>query len=195
MAWLPGRTGQRTGWPGRGSGADPVPARAEEHAWRRGAAPRAASAPAPPCRKDLRLSFLGAPWPCQPSLGCAIVLTLGSHGLVARGSATYGFGEFSEVRDQAVDIRLIVLHGDQPLLDLAPRRQENPAVVLVEPVSVAVPVVHAEEAAVVGDRLAGEDHAALGARGDHVRGEPVRLDGDLDAGGSAQAEALDPLVR
>src|ERR1700753_406698 len=179
MAWLSCRTGQRTGCPGRGSGTDPLPGRADEQAWRRGAAPRAASAP--PCRKDRRLSFLGAPWPCQPSLGCAIVLTLGSC-VACSAAVTYGFGEFSEVRDQAVDIRLIVLYGDQPLLDLAPRRQENPAVVLVEPVGVAVPVVHAEEAAVAGDRIGGEDDTALGARGDHVGGEAVVLDGLLDAG-------------
>src|ERR1700760_4941816 len=190
MAWLSFRTGQRTGWPGRGSGTDPVPARAEEQAWRRGAAPRAASAPALPCRKDLRLSFLGAPWPCQPSLGCAIVLTLGSC-VACPAAVTYGFGEFSEVRDQAVDIRLIVLYGYQPLLDLAPRRQEDPAVVLVEPVGVAVPVVHAEEAAVVRDRIGGEDDTALGARGDHVRDQAVLVDGVLDAGRGALAEALD----
>src|SRR5467141_3794489 len=89
------------------------------------------------------------------------------------GSWSGGPGEDSEVLDQAVDVRLVVLHRDEPLLDLAPRRQENPAVVLVEPVRVTVPVVRAEEAAVVGDRFGGEDHAALGARGDHVRDEAV----------------------
>src|SRR5882724_1367265 len=189
MAWLSWKTGHLTGWPGRASGTVPLPARAEEHASRRGVVPRtprAASAPAPPCRKDLRVSFLGAPWPCQPSLGCAMVLAL--------GSGTHGLGEFSEVRDQAVDIRFIVLHRDQPLLDLAPRRQENPAVVLVEPVGMAVPVVHAEEAAVVRDRIGGEDDAALGARRDHVGGEAVRLDGFLDAGGGPLAEFLDAAV-
>src|SRR5947209_3725490 len=135
MAWLSWKTGHLTGWPGRASGTVPLPASAEEHASRRGAVPRtprAASAPVPPCRKDRRVSFLGAPWPCQPSLGCAMVLTL--------GSGTYGLGEFSEVCDQAVDIRLIVLHRDQPLLDLAPGREENPAVGLVETVRVAVAV-------------------------------------------------------
>src|SRR5579884_112718 len=157
MAWLSPKMGHLTGWSGRASGTVPLPASPEAHASRRGAAPRAASEAAPPRRKDRRVSFLGAPWPCQPSLGWTMVLTL--------GSGTYGLGEFSEVRDQAVDIRLIVLHRDQPLLDLAPRRQENPAVVLVEPVGVAVPVVHAEEAAVVRHRVGGEDDTALGARG------------------------------
>src|SRR5690349_11610935 len=115
--------------------------------------------------------------------------------VAALGSGTYGLGEFSEVRDQAVDIRLIVLHRDQPLLDLAPRRQENSAVVLVEPVRVAVPVVHAEEAAVVGHRVGGEHHAALGAGGDYVGGEAVVAYRLADARGGALAVLLDVLVR
>src|SRR5690348_5933141 len=119
MAGLSAKIGHLTKWSGRASGTAPEPASPVTHASRRGAAPRAASAPPAVPRKDLRVSFLGAPWPCQPSLGCAMVSAL--------GSGTYGMGDFSEVRDQAVDIRLIVLHRDQPLLDLAPRRQENPA--------------------------------------------------------------------
>src|SRR6478609_4983465 len=95
-----------------------------------------------------------------------------------------GPGEDGEVLDQAVDIRLIVLHRDQPLLDLAPRRQENPAVVLEEPVRVAVPVVHAEEAAVAGHGVRREHDAALGARSDHVRDETIFVDGVLYAGGA-----------
>src|SRR6185437_15929470 len=189
MAGLSAKMGHLTGWSGRASGTVPEPARPEAHPSRRGvvpSAPRAASAPLP-CRKDRRVSFLGAPWPCQPSLGCAMVSAL--------GSGTYGLGEFSEVRDQAVDIRLIVLHRDQPLLDLAPRRQENPAVVLVEPVRVAVPVVHAEEAAVVRDLLGGKYDAALGAGGDHVRDEAMFVYGVLYACGGALAEALDVHVR
>src|SRR5215475_11887790 len=121
------------------------------------------------------------------SRGYAIDLTSGSWS----GSP----GEDGEVLYQAVDIRLTVLYRDQPLLDLAPRRQENPAVVLVEPVRVAVPVVHAEEAAVAGDRFGREHHAALGARGDHVRGEAVFVYGVLYAGGGALTEPLDPAVR
>src|SRR6185437_12099270 len=111
------------------------------------------------------------------------------------GSWSGGPGEDGEVCDETVDICLIVLHGDQPLLDLAPRRQENPAVVLVEPVRVAVPVVHAEEGAVAGHGIRREHDAALGARGDHVRDETVFGYGVLYAGGGALAEALDVLVR
>src|SRR6185437_10931858 len=188
MAGLSAKMGHLTGWSGRASGTVPEPARPEAHPSRKGvvpSAPRAASAPLP-CRKDRRVSFLGAPWPCQPSLGCAMVSAL--------GSGTYGLGEFSEVCDQAVDIRLIVLHRDQPLLDLAPRRQENSAVVLVEPVRMAVPVVHAEEAAVVGDRVGGEHHAALGAGGDYVGGEAVVVYRLADARGGALAEVLDGAV-
>src|SRR5690242_6804963 len=186
MALLSWKMGHLTGWSGRASGTVPEPASPEAHASRRGAAPRAASAPSVVPRKDLRVSFLGAPWPCQPSLGCAMVSAL--------VSGTYGLGEFSEVRDQAVYIRLIVLHRDQPLLDLAPRRQENPAVVLVEPVRVAVPVVHAEEAAVVGHRVGGEHHAALGAGGDYVGGEAVVVYRLADALGGALAQVLDGVV-
>src|ERR1700748_1433983 len=94
-----------------------------------------------------------------------------------------GPGEDGEVLDQAVDIRFVMLHGDQPLLDLAPRRQENAAVALVEPVRVAVPVVHAEEAAIAGHGVRREHDAALGARGDHVRDEAVFVYGVLYAGG------------
>src|SRR5712671_1550624 len=111
------------------------------------------------------------------------------------GSWSGGPGEDGEVLDQAVDIRLIVLHRNQPLLDLAPRRQENPAVVLVEPVRVAVPVVHAEEAAVVGDLVRCKYDAALGAGGDHVRGEAMFVYGVLYACGGALAETLDVHVR
>jgi hypothetical protein len=111
------------------------------------------------------------------------------------GSVADGPGEDGEVLDQAVNVRLIVLHRDQPLLDLAPGRQENPAVVLEKPVRVAVPVVHAEEAAIVRYRLVGEDHAALGARGDHVRGQSVVVDGSFYTANGALAEAFDPGVR
>src|SRR5947208_1565968 len=118
-----------------------------------------------------------------------MVSALGSYGPAAYGPAAYGPCEVGEVCDEPVDIRLIVLHRDQPLLDLAPRRQENPAVVLVEPVRVAVPVVHAEEAAVVGHCVRCEYHTALGARGDHVRDEAVFGYGALYARGGALAEA------
>ena len=59
---------------------------------------------------------------------------------------------------------------------------------------VAVPVVHAEEAAVVGDRVGGEHHAALGAGGDYVGGEAVVVYRLADARGGALAEVLDVVV-
>src|SRR5712691_498183 len=66
-------TGHVTGLSGRGSGTVPVPARAEEHASSSGAAPRAARVPPTVrFRKDRRVSFLGAPWPCQPSVLTAV---------------------------------------------------------------------------------------------------------------------------
>src|SRR5271169_4385577 len=108
MASLPAKTGHLTGLYGRGSGTVPVPARAEAHASSSGAAPRAASAPtAVRFRKDLRLSFLGTPWPCQPSLGCAIGSVPGSrgcgaYGCGAYGCGAYGLGEDGEVLDEAV---------------------------------------------------------------------------------------------
>src|SRR4249919_3003600 len=111
MAWLVLKTGHLTGLSGRGSGTVPEPASAEEHASSSGAAPRAASEPPAVPRKDLRVSFLGAPWPCQPSLGCAICSALGSH-------CSCCSCEVGKVCHKAVDIRLIVLHRDQPLLDL-----------------------------------------------------------------------------
>src|SRR2546430_10445393 len=110
------------------------------------------------------------------------------------GSWSGGPGEDSEVLDQAVDVRLVVLHRDEPLLDLAPRRQENPAVVLVEPVRMAVPVVHAEEAAVVGYFVVCEYDAALGAGGDPVRDEAVFGYGVLHACGGAPGGIFRPGV-
>src|SRR6516164_10558927 len=77
-------------------------------------------------------------------------------------------GESAEVPHQPVDVRLVVLDGDQPLLDLAPGRQEDPAVVLEQPVRVAERVIGGEEAAVVGDGLVREDDAAFRADGYHA---------------------------
>ena len=45
-------------------------------------------------------------------------------------------GEDAEVLHEAVDVGLVVLDRDEPLLDLAPGREEDPAVVLIEPVRV-----------------------------------------------------------
>ena len=50
-------------------------------------------------------------------------------------------GEVVAVGDEAVDVLVGVLHRQQPLLDLAPRRQEAPPVVLHQPVGVAVAAV------------------------------------------------------
>src|SRR5271170_6178583 len=66
-----------------------------------------------------------------------------------RALRAYRGRERPEVRDKLIDVRFIVLDGDEPLLDLAPRRQEDPAVVLEEPVSVAHRVVDGQELAVV----------------------------------------------
>ena len=106
-----------------------------------------------------------------------------------------GRRERGEVLHQAVDVRLVVLDRDQPLLALPPRRQEHPAVVLVQPVRVAVRVVDAEEVAEVPDRVGREHHAALGADGDHVRGQAVADDLSLEPGHGLLPERLDPLVR
>src|SRR5580692_3911099 len=79
-----------------------------------------------------------------------------------------GSSEDGEVLHEAVDVGLVVLDRDQPLLDLAPGREEDPAVVLIEPVRVAVPVVNAEETAVAGDGFGAEYDAAFGAGSDDV---------------------------
>ena len=68
------------------------------------------------------------------------------------GAPSRRVGEVVEVGDEPVDVGVGVLHRDQPLLDLAPRRQEHAAVVLDQPVRVAVAVVELEEVAEVADR-------------------------------------------
>ena len=67
-----------------------------------------------------------------------------------------------------------VLHGHRPLLTLAPRREEDATVVLVQPVRVAPLVVVLEEVAVVVE-LVGEDDRALGTEGAHKAGQVVAL--------------------
>src|SRR5580698_8120622 len=76
---------------------------------------------------------------------------------------TDGRGESSEVRDETLDVGLIVLHRDQPLLDFPPGRQEHSAVVLEEPVRVTERILNAAEAAEIPDRPGREHHAALRA--------------------------------
>src|ERR1700733_7762767 len=135
----------------------------------------------------------GAPW-CVSLLGSyRSGLSIGSVGSVG-SVGSYGSGEDAEVRYEAVDVGFVVLDRDQPLLDLAPWREENAAVVLIEPVRVAVPVVHAQEAAVAGDGLGREHYAAFGAGGDHVGGEIRGCDGLLDSGRGSQAEVFEGLV-
>src|SRR5579871_4635205 len=85
-------------------------------------------------------------------------------------------GEGAEVADEPVDVRFVVLYGDQPLLDLAPGRQEHPAVVLEQPVSVTERAVDGEELAVVPDDFRAEDDAALGAGGHHPTVQAELLD-------------------
>ena len=75
--------------------------------------------------------------------------------------------------NKPVNIGCVVLHRDQPLLALAPRREEDAAVVLIEPVRVTIGIVDAQEVTEIADRLRGEYHSALGARGHDVRAEPV----------------------
>src|ERR1039458_8954537 len=84
--------------------------------------------------------------------------------------------EGREILDKTVYVVRIVLNRDQPLLGFAPRRQEDAAVVLEQPVGVAVGVVDFKEVAEVADRLGGEDHAALGADRHDPRLKPVSAD-------------------
>src|ERR1035441_1397763 len=98
--------------------------------------------------------------------------------------------EIGEIGDEPIDIRVIMLHGDQPLLGLAPRRQEYPAVVLQQPVRVTVGVVDVQEAAEIADRLGGEDHAALGPDRDNMRLQPVAADLPLQASDRPLAQPL-----
>ena len=71
------------------------------------------------------------------------------------GSGNVGAHEVGEPLDVAhepVDVGLVVLDGEQPLLHLAPWRQEDAAVVLNQPVQVAEPLVDVQEVPVVASR-------------------------------------------
>src|SRR5579875_1289530 len=81
--------------------------------------------------------------------------------------------EPGEVRDEPVDVGVAVLNREQPLLDLAPRRQEHATVVLDEPVRLAEPVVDLEEVAVLAHRLGPESDATLRADAHDVPVEAV----------------------
>src|ERR1035441_7704373 len=54
-------------------------------------------------------------------------------------------GKGGKIRHELVNIVRIVLNRDQPLLDLAPWRQEDAAVVLEQPVGIDVRIVDAEK--------------------------------------------------
>ena len=73
-----------------------------------------------------------------------------------------------DVGDEPVHVLGGVLDREQPLLDLAPRREEDAAVVLDQPVRLAVPAVDLQELAEVLGRLGQERDAALGACGRHM---------------------------
>jgi len=91
----------------------------------------------------------------------------------ARGDLVpYGPSETLEVADEAVDVGAVVLDRDEPLLGLAPGREEDATVVLDQPMGVVVPVVDLEEVAVVMYRLNREGDATLRPDRDDVSRQP-----------------------
>ena len=116
---------------------------------------------------------------------------------VGRARAELGAGhrgQLAEVGDQAVDVGLGVLHRQQPLLDLAPRWEEHPAIVLQEPVQLPPAVVDGEEVAVVAHRLGREADAALRPDADDAPGQPVGGDVRLEAGAGLGGERVEMCV-
>src|SRR5258708_17241970 len=87
-----------------------------------------------------------------------------------------------------------MLNRDQPLLRLAPRWQEHPAVVLEQPVRMTVLVVDRDEVAEVAYRLRAEDDAALSTDRHDVRWEIVTLDRPIDAVDGECAQSVDTAV-
>src|SRR6478609_3202562 len=81
----------------------------------------------------------------------------------SRRSGGHRLSKPGEVRGEPVDIGLVVLNGQQPLLHLAPRRQEHTAIVLHQPMQVAQSIVDLKEIAEIVNRLAVERHTALGS--------------------------------
>src|SRR6201991_1432930 len=77
-----------------------------------------------------------------------------------RGGARDRCGEPAEVRGESVDIVLVVLNRQQPLLHLPPWREEYTAIVLHQPVQVAESGVDFQEIAELADPLGAEGHAA-----------------------------------
>ena len=79
----------------------------------------------------------------------------------------------------------------QPLLDLAPRRQERAAVVLDQPVGVTVAAVERAEVAEVADPVGHEGHAALGAGGHDDPRRVVAVDDALEPVAHPVAQAVE----
>src|SRR3954469_24058906 len=92
------------------------------------------------------------------------------------GPSTDRGSEPVEVCGEPVDVRVIVLHRQQPLLHLPPRRQKYATVVLDEPVRVAQAVVDAEEVTVFPHRFGAEGDATLGTDAHDVPGEATAGD-------------------
>jgi hypothetical protein len=88
-----------------------------------------------------------------------------------------------------------VLDRHQPLLDLAPRRQEDPAVVLHEPVGVPVAAVERPEVPEVPDPGGQERHASLRAGRHDVPLLAVPVDDVLETVAHADPQSLEVGVR
>ena len=79
---------------------------------------------------------------------------------------------------EPVDVVAIVLHGQEPLLNLPPWREEHTAIVLHQPVQLAVSGVDLQEVTELAHRVTPKRHAPLGpdrhdvpvvaVAGDHV---------------------------
>src|SRR5215510_4464990 len=98
--------------------------------------------------------------------------------------------ETVDISIKSCDVALVVLNRDQPLLGLTPGRQEHSAVVLEQPVRVAVLVVDSEEVAKVLYRLSAEDDAALGPDRHDARGETVSFNRRGDAVDGLRAQRV-----
>ena len=99
--------------------------------------------------------------------------------------------QLAEVGDEQVDVGLGVLHGQQPLLDLAPGWEEHAPIVLQEPVQVAPLVVDLEEVAVVAHRRPGEGHASLGPDADDPPRQTVGGDVLLEAAAGPRRQRVE----
>src|SRR5689334_15106257 len=86
---------------------------------------------------------------------------------VTSGSA-HCVGEPGEVAREAVDVGIVVLDGQQPLLHLSPRRKEDAAVVLHEPVCLAEAPVDKEEVAIFAHPPGPERDATLRTHADEM---------------------------